>query len=437
MASLSYANQTRAESHEVIMANVFALIMAGGSSNALSVLTEVRAEPAVPFAGKFRLIDFPLSNCVNSDMYDVAVLTQYRPRSLNDHIGIGKPWDLDRASGGVRLLQPYRGGPHGDWQLGTADAVRRNMDFVEGRDGDHTLILAGDHVYLMDYRPMLRQHIQSNADITVAVRHVNLHEAHRFGIVTMDAEDRITEFREKPKRTRDNLASMGIYAFRKEVLMEVLKDESLMDFGRDVLPAMVRGAHQCFGYTFPGFWADVGNVQAYWEANIGLLSENPALDLYDPKWIVHTRSQERAPSKFGASAQAAGNLISNGCRVDGTVERSVLSPGVVVAEGAIVRDSVILSDTIIEAGAMVDRCIIDKDVIIRQGARVGDGDENIPNKAMPEVLNSGLTLVGKRSVVPAGLVIGRNVVIPGSTDESVFGKKKKIASGSDVGSFDR
>ncbi len=419
------------------MANVFALIMAGGSSENLSVLTEVRAEPAVPFAGKFRLIDFPLSNCVNSGMYDVAVLTQYRPRSLNDHIGIGKPWDLDRAAGGVRLLQPYRGGRYGDWQLGTADAVRRNMDFVEGRDGENVLILAGDHVYLMDYRPMLRQHVQTEADITIAVRHVNLHEAHRYGIVTMDSDDRVVEFREKPKRARENLASMGIYLFRKEVLMDVLQDETLMDFGRDVLPVMVRGAHRCYGYTFPGFWADVGNVQAYWEANIGLLAENPALDLYDPKWVVHTRSEERAPSKFGVTAQAAGNLISNGCRVDGIVERSVLSPGVVIAEGAIVRDSVILNDTIIEAGSVVDRCIIDKEVIVRQGARVGDGDENTPNKSMPEVLNSGLTLIGKRAVVPAGVTLGRNVVVHGATDESAFGKKKKIASGSEVGSFAR
>ncbi len=419
------------------MANAFALIMAGGSSENLSVLTELRSEPSVPFAGKFRLIDFPLSNCVNSDLYDVAVLTQYRPRSLNDHIGIGKPWDLDRASGGVRLLQPYRGGAYGDWQLGTADAVRRNMDFVEGRDGEHALILAGDHVYLMDYRPMLRLHVQTNADVTIAVRHVSLHEAHRFGIVTLDGDDRVVEFREKPKRARDNLASMGIYVFRKEVLLEVLKDETLVDFGRDVLPAMVRGSHRCHAYTFPGFWADVGNVQAYWEANIGLLSENPALDLYDPKWVVHTRSEERAPSKFGAGAQAAGNLISNGCRVDGIVERSVLSPGVVVAEGAIVRDSIILSDTLIEAGAVVDRCVIDKGVVVRQGAHVGEGDENTPNKAMPEILNSGLTLVGKRSVIPAGVVLGRNVVVHSGVDESAFGKKKKIASGSEVGSYTR
>ncbi|MGL4650930.1 MAG: glucose-1-phosphate adenylyltransferase family protein, partial [Caldilineaceae bacterium] len=281
------------------MSYAFALIMAGGSSEQLSVLTEVRAEPAVPFAGKFRLIDFPLSNCVNSEIYDVAVLTQYRPRSLNNHIGIGKPWDLDRATGGVRLLQPYRGGEYGDWQQGTADAVRRNLDFVADRAEEHALILAGDHAYLMDYRPMLREHEQRNADVTVAVRRVNVHETHRYGIVTLDADGRVTEFREKPKRSRDNLASMGIYVFRKELLVEALRDNTLVDFGRDVLPKLIKSSARVYAHAFPGYWADVGNVQAYWEANVGLLSENPALDLYDPLWVVHTQSQERAPSKFG------------------------------------------------------------------------------------------------------------------------------------------
>lgn len=419
------------------MTNAFALVMAGGASENLSVLTEIRAEPAVPFAGKFRLIDFPLSNCVNSEIYDVAVLTQYRPRSLNDHIGIGKPWDLDRASGGVRLLQPYRGGPYGDWQQGTADAVRRNLDFLEGKDQDNALILAGDHVYLMDYRPMLRDHHLNQADVTVAVRRVSLHEAHRFGIVTIDSDERIVEFREKPKRTRDNLASMGIYIFRKEALLAILQNQKLLDFGRDVLPTMIREGLKCFAYTFPGYWADVGNIAAYWEANVALLSENPALDLYDPRWVVHTRSEERAPSKFGPNAQIGGNLISNGCRVDGIVERSVLSPGVCVGEGAIVRDSVILNDSLIEAGAIIDRCVIDKEVIIRQGAKVGDGDDNTPNASLPEVLNTGLTVVGKRSVVPENLVLGRNVVVHSYTEESAFGRKKRIASGGAVGKLTR
>lgn len=419
------------------MPDAFALIMAGGSSEHLSVLTEARAEPAVPFAGKFRLIDFPLSNCANSEIFDVAVLTQYRPRSLNDHIGIGKPWDLDRATEGVRVLQPYRGGAWGDWQQGTADAVRRNLDYVTSRDGDLALILAGDHAYKMDYRPMLRDHEQRNADVTVAVRRVNVFETHRYGIVTAEPDGHVSEFREKPKRSRDNLASMGIYVFRKQMLMDVLQDTSLMDFGRDVLPRLIKSGSRVFAYSFPGYWADVGNVQAYWEANVSLLAENPALDLYDPLWVVHTQSQERAPSKFGPNAQAAGNLISNGCRVDGIVERSVLSPGVYVAEGAIVRDSVILNDTIIEPGAVVDRCVIDKQVLIRAGAQVGSGDDSTPNAALPETLNSGITLVGKGAVVPANMVVGRNVVIHLGTLESAYGKKKAVPSGANVGKAER
>jgi glucose-1-phosphate adenylyltransferase len=415
------------------MSTAFAMIMAGGSSENLSVLTEVRSEPAVPFGGKFRLIDFPLSNCVNSEIYNVAVLTQYRPRSLNDHIGIGKSWDMDRASGGVSLLQPYRGGVYGDWQQGTADAVRRNLDFVSQQDEDHVLILAGDHIYLMDYRPMLRQHILNGADLTVAVRRVNRYETHRYGIVTVEPDDRIVEFREKPKRSIENLASMGIYVFRRQLLIDMLQNNSYIDFGRDVLPAMVFGNYNTYAYTFPGYWADVGNVQSYWEANMSLLAENPALDLYDPEWVVHTRSQERAPAKIGPNAQVGGNLFSNGCQVDGVVERSVLSPGVYVAEGAIVRDSVILNDTVIQAGAVVDRCIIDKNVIVSAGAKVGDGDDNTANKTLPEVLNTGLTLVGKGVVVPENMIIGRNVVVHAQADEKAFGKRKKVASGTDVG----
>jgi glucose-1-phosphate adenylyltransferase len=413
------------------------MIMAGGSSEQLSVLTETRAEPAVPFGGKFRLIDFPLSNCVNSSIYNVAILTQYKPRSLNDHIGIGKPWDLDRASGGVRLLQPYRGGPYGDWQQGNADAVRRNLDFVEQQDEEHVLILAGDHIYLMDYQPMLHAHEQSGADLTVAVRRVNPHETHRYGIVTIGSDDRIIDFREKPRRSVETLASMGIYVFRREVLLEILENGDFVDFGKHVLPAMVKQQRHVRAYAFPGYWADVGTVQAYWEANMSLLAEDPALNLYDPEWVVHTRSEERAPAKVGANAQVGGSLLSNGSRVEGTAERSIISPGVYIAEGAVVRDSVILYDTVIEAGAVVDRCIVDKNVVISAGAHVGDGDDNTPNVALPEVLNTGLTLIGENSVVPEGIIIGRNVVVHPRSEAKAFGKKKKIASGTEVGANQR
>lgn len=415
------------------MASAFAMIMGGGASESLSVLTETRAEPAVPFGGKFRLIDFPLSNCVNSEIYNVAVLTQYRPFSLNNHIGIGKSWDLDRASGGVRLLQPYQGGPYGDWQQGNADAVRRNLDFVEAQSEEHVLILAGDHIYLMDYRPMLRQHLQNEADVTVAVRRVNLHETHRYGIVSVGPEDRILGFQEKPRRARETLASMGIYVFRKSVLMDLLANDAYLDFGRHVLPATVESALSIYAYPFPGYWADVGTVQAYWEANMSLLAEDPALDLHNPDWVVHTRSEERAPSKFGPHAGAAGNLFSNGCQIHGTVERSILSPGVYVAEGAVIRDSILLNDTVVESGAIIDRCIVDKNVTISQGAQLGVGDDNTPSKEMPNQINTGVTLIGKGAVVPANLSLGRNVVVHPFADAKAFGRRKNVTSGTHIG----
>ncbi len=415
------------------MARAFAMIMAGGESQDLSVLTEIRSEPSVPFGGKFRLIDFPLSNCVNSGITNVAVLTQYRPRSLNDHIGIGKPWDLDRASGGVRLLQPYQGGPYGDWQRGSADAVRRNLDYVAQQPEEFVLILSGRHVSVMDYRPLIQHHAQSEADLTVAVRRVNQHETHRFGIVSTAGDGRIIEFQEKPRRSPRNLASMGIYVFRRDFLIELLAGSSHVDFGNHILPALLADNRRVQSYTFPGYWADISTVQSYWEANMSLMAEEPALDLYDPQWVIHTRSEERAPVKLGPAADVDGTLLSNGCQIDGTVERSVLSPGVRVAEGAIVRDSIILNDTVIGPGAVVDRCIVDKQVVIEEGSQVGHGDNNKPNTALPERLNTGITVIGKGSRIPAGISIGRNVVVHPFSGDDAFGKRKSIRSGGDVG----
>lgn len=417
------------------MPNALAMILAGGSSRSLSVLTEVRAEPAIPFGGKFRVVDFVLSNCVNSDIFNVAVLTQYRPRSLNDHVGTGKPWDLDLGSGGVHLLQPYQGGPYGDWQKGTADAVRRNLDFLKSQDEELVLILAGDHIYLMDYRPLLKQHISEGADCTVAVRRVSRHETHRFGMVSMEG-DRVVRFDEKPKRTSETTASMGIYVFTKDKLIALLEKNDFIDFGRDVMPALTKHKLHVSGYYYAGYWADVGTAQAYWEANMSLLGENPALDLYDAEWVVHTRSEDRAPVKLGPNAQVDGTLLSNGCRVDGVVERSVLSPGVYVAEGAVVRDSIVFNDVVVEAGAVVDRCILDKRVRIGAGAHVGAGEDNTANLEMPDVLNTGLTLIGKDSHIPPNVTLGRNVVVHADTDEKTLGKKKKHPSGSCLGNKD-
>lgn len=415
------------------MSKAFAMILAGGASESLSVLTEARAEPALPFAGKYRIIDFVLSNLVNSDIYNVAVLTQYRPRSLNAHIGTGKPWDLDLATGGVALLQPFRGGPLGDWQKGTADAVRRNLEFIEQQTEDHVLILPGDHIYLMDYRPMLKAHAQSGADVTIAVRRVNPHETHRFGIISVGSDNRIKAIQEKPRRTRETLASMGIYIFRKEVLMQVLTETDGIDFARDVLPRMLADKRQMMAHHFLGYWEDVGTVQSYWEANMSLLAEDPALDLYDHQWVVHTRSEEKAPVRLGSNAVVDGTLISNGCVVLGEVQRSVLSPGVFIDEGAVVKDSIVFNGARIEAGARVDRAIIDKNAVIRAGAIVGHGDDNTPQRELPERLNTGVTLVGRNAEVPEKMVLGRNVVVHPFSGADAYGRKKKIQSGASVG----
>jgi glucose-1-phosphate adenylyltransferase len=401
---------------------VLAMIMAGGASEALSVLTAVRSEPAIPFGGKYRIIDFSLSNCVNSAIFNVALLTQHMPRSLNDHVGVGKPWDLDRSQGGVRLLQPYLGRSISGWQQGTADAVRRNLDFVEEQRVDTVLILAGDHIYKMDYRPMLRFHQEQKADVTVAVRRVSPFETYRFGILTTNADAVVTHFEEKPRRSGSTLASMGIYIFKYDTLRERLTEESdppRVDFGRHVLPALVH-QDRVLAYPFEGYWADVGTLQAYWEANMALLGESPALDLYDPDWIIHTRSEEQPPAKIGPEARVGGNLLSNGCVVEGTVERSVISPGVYVSAGAVVRDSVVMNDTRIGPNTIIDRAIIDKEVDIPESVQIGVGDDNTPNLQMPKSLNTGLTVIGKRAQLPAGVRVGRNVIIKPGTSAKEF-----------------
>lgn len=413
------------------MLRTLVMVLAGGDSPALSVLTAERTEAAVPFGGKYRIIDFALSNCVNSGLYNVAVLTQYRPRSLHAHLGVGRPWDLDRAQGGLRLLHPSPTPDGGGWQRGTADAVRYNLDFVEDQPADAVLLLAGDHIYKMDYRPLLELHEERNADLTMAVRSVSPHDAHRYGIVSVGNDGRIDRFVEKPRRADSNLASMGIYVFRKQYLIDLLRSTDAVDFGRHLLPKIVTNA-RAFAYNFQGYWADVGTVQAYYEANLALLAETPALDLYDPEWVIHTVSSDRPGAEIGGQARVENSLLSDGCRVYGTVIGSVLSPGVVVAPGAVVRDSVVLGDAVIEAGAMLDRCIIDEGVRIGEGARVGDGDDNTPNAEAPERLNTGLTIVGLKAQIPAGVRIGRNVAIRPRTQPAAFPADGCVLSGTTI-----
>jgi len=402
--------------------SVLTLILAGGQGSRLSILGEKRAKPGVAFAGKYRIIDFPLSNAVNSELYRVAVLTQYRPHSLMLHIGIGEPWDLNRAQPkGVQIWQPYRGRKDQDWYRGTADALYQNRNFIQESGCDRLLILSGDHIYKQDYRDLLRFHDEKGADLTVAVMNVAPEETHRFGIMDVDSSDRITRFTEKPKQAQSTLASMGIYVFNADFLLRYLEEDgrdpsSSHDFGKNLIPQMV-AKDKVYAYPFSGYWVDVGTIQSYWETNLALLSEPPALDLGDPNWVIHTRSQERPPVRIGAHGVTRETLLSNGCVINGTVIHSVLSPGVKVEAGAVVRDSVILNDTVVGAGAVVDCCVLDKEIRVGPGARVGGGDDHTPNQLEPANINTGITIVGKRARIPAGAVIGRNCRIDPNTSE--------------------
>jgi glucose-1-phosphate adenylyltransferase len=411
---------------------VVTLILAGGEGERLSILSQVRAKPGVPFGGKYRIIDFSLSNVVNSGLTDVGILTQYAPRSLIDHIGVGRPWDLDRSRGGVTLLQPFIGrGRSRDWYRGTADAVLQNLDFINDRDPELVLVLAGDHVYKMDYRPFLATHREKDADVTCAVRTVPISEAHRFGILDVDDEGRVDAFVEKPAHPPSNLVSMGVYVFSWPLLREILTPERV-DFGRDVLPWMVADGRRVFAYEFGGYWQDVGTIESYWQTSLDLLSDDPGIELNDLGWLVYTKSEERPPARIGPDASVSRSMISHGCVIDGAVEHSVLSPGVRVEAGATVRDSIVMFDVVVGAGASLDRAIVDKEARIGEGARVGMGDDLRPNRDEPERLSAGITLVGKRARVPRDVEIGRNCRIDPGVIERDFGTSRVVGSGETI-----
>ncbi|MDP2934984.1 MAG: sugar phosphate nucleotidyltransferase [Dehalococcoidia bacterium] len=415
------------------MTKVLAMILAGGLGQRLSILAEERAKPAVIYGGKYRIMDFALSNCVNSGITKVGVLTQYRPRSLNDHIGIGRPWDLDRTEGGVFLLQPYMGRQGSDWYKGTADAVYQNLYFVEESIVEHVIVLAGDHIYNMRYDDMVAFHKMKGAEVTLGVTEIIPQDTSRFGMVTLDGEDRVVSFQEKPKEPVGNCISMGIYVFNKETLIECLEADahrpSSHDFGRDIMPSLVPKG-RVYGYRFQGYWRDIGTVEAYWQANMDLLVELPELNLYGPD-VVRTPSSEKPPAKVGSRAYISRSLICHGCIINGYVEHSVLSPGAYVEEGAVVRDSILFDDAHVEADAAINRCIVDKEVWIGRGCQVGYGDDNTPNREEPGVLSTGITLVGKRARLPAGLRVGRNCKIDPAVREENF-KDMVVPSGETV-----
>jgi len=414
---------------------ILAMILAGGAGSRLSVLTQKRTKPAVPFAGKYRIIDFTLSDCVNSGIFTVGVCTQYRPRSLNDHIRSGQPWDLDRATGGVTLLQPYVGPRDSDWYQGTADAIYQNLDFIHHYQPDVVLVLAGDHVYKMDYDVLVTFHLDHGADMTVATVRVAPEDAPRFGILETSEEYRVVGFEEKPAHPRGTLASMGIYAFNTDVLHEVLTADhtqagSRHDFGGDIIPHMM-GAYRVYAFPYRGYWVDVGTIEAYWQAHMELLAGNPRLDLVDRKWVIHTRSEERPPVNIRSEATVFCSLITDGCVIEGAVEHSVLSPGVVVRPGAVVRHSIVMTDAVIGEGAVVDHAILDKRVRVGAKAWIGWGDDRTPNTSTG--LHSGLTVVGKNTSIPVHMRIGRNCAVAADLSEDVFEKKDWIPSGTNVG----
>jgi glucose-1-phosphate adenylyltransferase len=387
-----------------------AVILAGGEGSRLGILTAKRTKPAVPFAGKYRIIDFTLSNCVNSGIFDVMILAQYRPHSLIEHIGAGGPWDLNRDfTGGVRIYTPYKARGASDWYLGTADAVQQNFRFIKNGHPDLVLILSGDHIYEMNYSKMINYHLRTEADLTMATISVPLEEAPRFGIVGIDDEQRVTSFVEKPAQPPSTLANMGVYLFNTSALDTSLWEDhenhlSTHDFGKDILPRMISQGHKVQAYPFKGYWVDVGTVDSYWQAHMDLLGAEPGIDLNDRSWVIHTRTEERPPVRITRGANIIDSMITDGCVIasGATVEKCVLAPGVRVESGAVIRESVLLTDVIVEAGANIYRSIIDKQARIGSQAHVGE---------VPEGEAPGISMVGKNSEVTPGLVIQSGAIV--------------------------
>ena len=387
-----------------------AVILAGGEGARLGILTAKRTKPAVPFAGKYRIIDFTLSNCVNSEIYDVMILAQYRPHSLIEHIGAGGPWDLNRDfTGGIRIYTPYKARGSSDWYLGTADAVQQNFRFIKNNDPDQVFILSGDHIYEMNYDVLVAFHNDHEADLTMASLRVAESEASRFGIIFSNKDYQVTGFIEKPAHSDSNLANMGVYVFKLKALDRVLWDDHLdenssHDFGKDIIPRMLQSGMRIFTYPFTGYWVDVGTVETYWKAHMDLLADKPSIDLNDRSWVIHTRTEERPPVRIASGASIHDSMIADGCIIHpGTIiESCILSPGVIVRTGSVIRQSVILTDTLIEEGATIDRSIIDKKVIVGQNAQIGV-------TTSPEI--RPITMIGKNSQIKPGMIVEAGAVI--------------------------
>ena len=401
---------------------MIAMLLAGGQGSRLGVLTADVAKPAVAFGGKYRIIDFPLSNCINSGVDTVGVLTQYQPLRLNTHIGIGIPWDLDRNVGGVSILPPYEKSTSSEWYTGTANAIYQNLRYMEQYNPDYVLILGGDHIYKMDYEVMLDFHKANNADVTLATFTVPLEEASRFGVVITDENKKIQEFEEKPEHPRSNLASMGIYIFSWPVLREALlklKDQPACDFGKHIIPYCHEQGKRIFAYEYNGYWKDVGTLGSYWESNMELIDLIPVFNLYEEFWKIYTKSDRIPPQYIAKDAIVDKAIIGEGCEIYGEVHNSVIGCGVTIEAGAVVRDSIIMSSTTIGAGTTVDKSIIAEGVTVGKNCELGIGEEK-ENKVKPSVYAFGLVTIGEDSVIPDGVKIGKNTAISGVTEPADY-----------------
>lgn len=401
------------------MEKLLAFILAGGRGERLSVLSQERAKPAIPFAGKYRIIDFTLSNCVNSGIHNVAILTQYQPSSITEHVGIGTPWGLVPPNWGVKILQPFPAPERGrDWYKGTADAVFQNLDRIEQEKVEEVLILSGDHVYKMDYTPMIEFHQDNHADVTMAVTRIPEEDLHRFGTVVVDEKGRAIQFEEKVKNPKSDLASMGVYVFKKRILRAWLEGSDGFDFGNHIFPQRV-GTGQIFTYRYNDYWRDIGTISSYWQANIDMLWM-PRSFLYDKEWPIHTNESAQPPSLMSSNANVANSLLSSGCSVDGRITHSVISPGVTISENAVIKDSVIMNGCYIGKGSIVEHSIIDEDVVIGDDCKIGVGNDCRPNRRFPKMLDYGLTVIGTSARIPSGITIGRNCIIYSRVVEDNF-----------------
>ena len=415
---------------DMIKKEMIAMLLAGGQGSRLGVLTSKVAKPAVAFGGKYRIIDFPLSNCINSGVDTVGVLTQYQPLRLNTHIGIGIPWDLDRNIGGVTVLPPYEKSTNSEWYTGTANAIYQNLEYMESYNPEYVLILSGDHIYKMDYEVMLDFHKANNAEVTIACMPVPIEEASRFGIMIADENHRITEFEEKPEHPRSNLASMGIYIFNWKTLKEALiamADQPALDFGKHVIPYCHEKGAPLYAYEFTGYWKDVGTLSSYWEANMELIDIVPEFNLYEEYWKIYTKSEIQPPDYIAADSVVERSIIGEGSEVYGEVYNSVIGCGVTIGKGTVIRDSIIMNQTQIGEGCEINKAIIAENVVVGNQVKLGVGEE-AENDTAPHIYNHGLVTIGEKSVIPDGISVGKNSVISGVTAAADY-EDSQLASG--------